>query len=170
MDYWFWGSHAVFVCDGYLAWFNNQGKIIGPGGRINRQPFDDYLVNGPWVSGVPGQVTQELTATIHARQNGSPRPAAVAGPHPFRPAAGPRDEWEYFGPYGVRFEGDHLLWYEKEGSVRFASGGACEQTFDEFIKYGPHMDNVPADVAAEVAAAIETRMAAAGKPPAIPDL
>ena len=49
-----------------------------------------------------------------------------------RPPPGPRTEWEYFGPYGVRFEGDHLLWYEREGAVRFASGGASEQTFADF--------------------------------------
>jgi hypothetical protein len=160
MDYWFWGSHAVFVCDGYLSWLNNQGKILGPGGRINRQPFDDYLTHGGWVSEIPDQVTQELQAVVIARQAGLPSPTVVAGPHPFRPAAGQQDDWQYYGPYGVRFEDDHLLWYEREGSVRFASGGACEQSFADFMRDGPDMENVPADVAAEVAAAVMARVSA----------
>jgi hypothetical protein len=157
MDYWYWDRYAVFVCDDHLAWFNDQGRIVGPGGRIIHHPFDDYLARGPWVAGMPERVLEELNAAVKSRQSGSPRKPGNDGPNPFRPPHGGRDEWEYFGPYGVRFEGDHLLWYEREGEVRFASGGACEQTFEDFWKNGPHMENVPAKVAAEVAAAIVAR-------------
>ena len=57
--------------------------------------------------------------------------------------------WEW-GNQGVDVYEDRLTWFEKEGSVRFASGAACDQTFDDFVSNGPHVDGVPADVLAEV--------------------
>jgi hypothetical protein len=52
---------------------------------------------------------------------------------------------------------DHLTWFEKEGPVRFASGAACDQTLDDFLERGPHVDGVPADVLHEVTSAVRRR-------------
>lgn len=161
MDFWYWPDSAVFVCDGFLAWFNSQGRLIGPDGRRIQQPYADYLANGPWLPDVPAEVVDELKAAVTAKLEGKSRPVSATASQRWRPAPTSCTEWAYWGPYGVRFEGDHLVWYEREGEVRFASGGSCDQSFADFIKNGPHMENVQASVAAEVAAAVLARVEAA---------
>ncbi|QEL20908.1 hypothetical protein [Limnoglobus roseus] len=157
MDYWFWDDRAVIVCAEYLMWFTARGRYWPPGKPALGQAFADYEANGPWFPDLPARVATELAAAVAAKQAGVPAP--VVPPHPYRPAAGAVTEWEYFGREGVRFEGDHLLWYEREGSERYASGGACEQTFADFVATGIWIERVPADVAAALAAAVTARLA-----------
>ena len=38
--------------------------------------------------------------------------------------------WEW-GNEGVEIHDTHLTWFEKEGATRFASGAACDQSFDD---------------------------------------
>ena len=66
--------------------------------------------------------------------------------------------WEW-GREGVVLNDDHLTWYEKEGAVRFASGAACDQPFDDFLKRGPHVDGVPPGVLSEVVKAVQEQIA-----------
>ncbi|WP_157369738.1 hypothetical protein [Zavarzinella formosa] len=68
--------------------------------------------------------------------------------------------WEW-GNEGVAFEDGHLLWYEKEGASRFASGAACEQTFDKFLENGPQYDGVPPEILSELTKAVHRHMAEA---------
>ncbi|MFO0822522.1 MAG: hypothetical protein U0792_05280 [Gemmataceae bacterium] len=65
-----------------------------------------------------------------------------------------RKRWEW-GIEGVILCADRLTWYEKEGPIRFASGGACDQSFPSFLKHGPAVSNTPADVLSEVTRAVK---------------
>lgn len=58
--------------------------------------------------------------------------------------------WEWAGGrYGLNIEDGQLIWWEAEGPVRFASGGAAYQTFEDFLESGPRDSGAPADVVAE---------------------
>ena len=50
--------------------------------------------------------------------------------------------WEW-GNRGVDLYADHLLWFEKETAVRFASGAAHKQSLEDFLRRGPSNDDVP---------------------------
>ena len=67
------------------------------------------------------------------------------------------DDWEWGYNEGVRIENDHILWYEKIGAVAFASGAACEQTFEHFLANGPWIDNVPPMIVAELTRAVRAQ-------------
>ena len=67
-------------------------------------------------------------------------------------------DWEW-GREGVTLYDDHITWYEKESSVRFASGGACDQTFESFFQRGPWVDGVPPEVVAELNTAVREQIA-----------
>ena len=41
------------------------------------------------------------------------------------------------GQDGVHIEGHHLVWWSENWAAPFASGGACEQTFEAFLESGP---------------------------------
>ncbi len=45
-------------------------------------------------------------------------------------------KWWEWGNEGVELHDDHMTWVEKEGPMRFASGAACDQPFDDFLKRG----------------------------------
>jgi hypothetical protein len=64
-----------------------------------------------------------------------------------------------WGNEGVDVYPDHLVWYEKEGPVRFASGAACEQKFDDFLARGPWVNGVPAEVVEAVTLAVKKILA-----------
>ncbi|MDB5341506.1 MAG: hypothetical protein JWN70_7125 [Planctomycetaceae bacterium] len=68
-------------------------------------------------------------------------------------------KWWEWGNEGAELHDDHLTWFEKEGAVRFASGAACDQSFEDFFQRGPHVDGVPADILAEVNQALRDHLA-----------
>ncbi|VTR93509.1 unnamed protein product [Gemmata massiliana] len=65
--------------------------------------------------------------------------------------------WEW-DDQGVQVHAAHLTWFEKEGAARFASGAACDQSFDDFLARGPWVDGVPAEVVAEVTRVVQARV------------
>lgn len=69
--------------------------------------------------------------------------------------------WEW-GYRGVDLYEDRLTWFEREGPVRFASGGACDQTLEHFLEHGPWVDDVPAEILVEVGEAVRTVVASRG--------
>jgi len=71
--------------------------------------------------------------------------------------------WEWGYNQFVQVEADHITWGEKEGAVRFASGAACDQTFEHFLANGPWVDNVPPEVLEVVTTAVKAKLAA--RPP-----
>jgi hypothetical protein len=73
----------------------------------------------------------------------------------------PIKRWEW-GNEGVVLDDDHLTWYENEGASRFASGAACDQSLDDFLKRGPHVDGVPPDILSEVNRAVREHLAKGG--------
>ncbi len=68
-------------------------------------------------------------------------------------------KWWEWDREGVELHDDHLTWVEKEGPVRFASGAACDQSFESFFERGPWVDGVPPEIVAEVTAALREHLA-----------
>ncbi len=68
-------------------------------------------------------------------------------------------EWDYLN--GVHlYEAGNVVWYEKETSVRFASGAACSQTYEDFLAKGPcYGGKVPPEILQAVTEAVRKRVA-----------
>jgi hypothetical protein len=60
---------------------------------------------------------------------------------------------------GVRFEADHLLWWESPIFNPHTGGGAKEQSFEEFLASGPAFGWLSEEALAELEAAVEKRKA-----------
>jgi hypothetical protein len=62
------------------------------------------------------------------------------------------------GQDGVTIEDDHLVWWSDNWAAPFASGGACEQSFEEFLQSGPVDRAIPQADLEALRAAIEVRL------------
>ncbi|WP_157369988.1 VOC family protein [Zavarzinella formosa] len=67
-------------------------------------------------------------------------------------------DWTW-GREGVTLYDDHITWYEKEGAVRFASGGACDQSFESFLQRGAWVEGAPPEITAELTQAVRDHVA-----------
>lgn len=68
--------------------------------------------------------------------------------------------WEWAGGrFGLNIEDDQLVWWEAEGPVRCASGGAAYQSFEDFLHSGPRDTSAPVDVVAQATAEVRRLMA-----------
>jgi hypothetical protein len=74
------------------------------------------------------------------------------------------DEWWTYTVHqtevGVRFEGDHLLWWESPIFNPHAGGGAREQPLGDFVQSGPVFDWMSAEAVEELRSAVLARLRA----------
>lgn len=62
------------------------------------------------------------------------------------------------GRDGVNIEGAHLVWWSENWAAPFASGGACEQSFGDFLESGPVDAAMPQADLQELREIIRTRL------------
>jgi len=67
--------------------------------------------------------------------------------------------WTWYDE-GVEVHDAHLTWFQREGADRYASGAACDQTFDDFLARGPWVDGVPPQVVEAVTVVVRAKLAA----------
>lgn len=60
---------------------------------------------------------------------------------------------------GVRFEDEHLLWWESPIFNPHGGGGASEQSFEDFLARGPAFQWLSPEALAELEVAVRARVA-----------